>query len=351
MFRFVLTLSLGLLLFSPALAERCEGDSWCTVCTDCSRCAHCSFQGNSCGVCRRSLRSAPAPSLQPQFEYRKQDQSSVLADIDGDGALEKFVSVYWGGEFFTLAVLDEFGKTLTGSLTVRDEALRIGLPVREAQVADIDGDGKDELVQEMLGRGPNPWLEVFSWDRSFLTRNITAFHLGKQSNRFIQQEYSADLSLMGFRYCVVSARNEIKGGLQLQLKPYHGNEEFYRWSRTASARSVDGKLEFKGWLSPWTYKEIGVPPSTDGFIMPEVHFEPITESDLVHFSAKELTLLRNEIFAIHGRPFSDPELRAYFSSKSWYEPIAVFNDAYVPAHGQANAHLIGEYQRKHKLVW
>ncbi len=36
-----------------------------------------------------------------------------------------------------------------------------------------------------------------------------------------------------------------------------------------------------------------------------------------------LRLLRNEIYARHGRIFSSPELRAFFSQLSWYKPLSV----------------------------
>lgn len=41
-------------------------------------------------------------------------------------------------------------------------------------------------------------------------------------------------------------------------------------------------------------------------------------SALRSLSSEELKLARNEIYARHGRLFSDPGLQAYFSSKSWY---------------------------------
>ena len=34
----------------------------------------------------------------------------------------------------------------------------------------------------------------------------------------------------------------------------------------------------------------------------------------------EIRVARNEIYARHGRIFSDPDLNAYFRSQSWYTP-------------------------------
>ena len=45
-----------------------------------------------------------------------------------------------------------------------------------------------------------------------------------------------------------------------------------------------------------------------------------TMSDIAGKSSSELRIMRNSVFARHGRYFKDPELRAYFNSQSWYEP-------------------------------
>ena len=46
----------------------------------------------------------------------------------------------------------------------------------------------------------------------------------------------------------------------------------------------------------------------------------IDESELYNYSEGQLRLIRNEIFALHGRIFRSQDLRDYFSQKSWYVP-------------------------------
>lgn len=72
----------------------------------------------------------------------------------------------------------------------------------------------------------------------------------------------------------------------------------------------------------------------------------LTDEDLEWASAWELTLMRNEIFAIHGRPFQDPELAAYFKARSWYRPDPSFSDASLTRLERANAAFIMDYQRR-----
>jgi hypothetical protein len=48
----------------------------------------------------------------------------------------------------------------------------------------------------------------------------------------------------------------------------------------------------------------------------------LTIADLQDFSAEQLVLVRNEIFARKGRYFKDPSLRAYFEQFPWYQPYS-----------------------------
>jgi hypothetical protein len=48
--------------------------------------------------------------------------------------------------------------------------------------------------------------------------------------------------------------------------------------------------------------------------------------DLVGLRANQLRLLRNAIFARHGRTFTTPQLQDYFNSRPWYRPHADYSD-------------------------
>ncbi|MDR0834018.1 MAG: YARHG domain-containing protein [Candidatus Symbiothrix sp.] len=47
----------------------------------------------------------------------------------------------------------------------------------------------------------------------------------------------------------------------------------------------------------------------------------LTESDLYGLSKAQLRILRNEIYARHGRRFKSADLQEYFSRQSWYQPL------------------------------
>ena len=54
--------------------------------------------------------------------------------------------------------------------------------------------------------------------------------------------------------------------------------------------------------------------------------EEITEDLLDGLFIEDLRVLRNEIYARHGRIFKDPKLQKYFSEQEWYKPNPDFKD-------------------------
>lgn len=72
----------------------------------------------------------------------------------------------------------------------------------------------------------------------------------------------------------------------------------------------------------------------------------VKDSDLQGYSALELTLMRNEVFALYGRPFTDPYLRATFSTRPWYQTKANFSETSLTPRQKANITTIMNYQRR-----
>ncbi|MCD8348540.1 MAG: YARHG domain-containing protein, partial [Lachnospiraceae bacterium] len=66
----------------------------------------------------------------------------------------------------------------------------------------------------------------------------------------------------------------------------------------------------------------------------------ISESELYGYSLSELRLIRNEIFALHGRMFQSEDLQEYFNQKSWYTAL------YTPEEFDANMFsYLNEYEK------
>jgi hypothetical protein len=79
----------------------------------------------------------------------------------------------------------------------------------------------------------------------------------------------------------------------------------------------------------------------------------LTSADLKGHNGWELTLMRNEIYARHGRQFKEQKLQRYFGSQSWYQPRYApgeFPDSVLSQIELKNAIMIREYQRIHGLM-
>lgn len=77
--------------------------------------------------------------------------------------------------------------------------------------------------------------------------------------------------------------------------------------------------------------------------------QELGDDTLSGYSAYELTLMRNEIFAAHGRPFQDPLLRQYFNSRPWYRANPAYEDSLLSDLERRNAARILSYQRAHNM--
>src|SRR4029078_2067789 len=63
-------------------------------------------------------------------------------------------------------------------------------------------------------------------------------------------------------------------------------------------------------------------------------------------SLYELRLLRNEVYARHGRSFQAPWLAQYFFSQPWYQPDENFKDEQVTGSEKTNVETIVAYEKK-----
>lgn len=74
----------------------------------------------------------------------------------------------------------------------------------------------------------------------------------------------------------------------------------------------------------------------------------VTPADLTGISARNLELMRNEIFARHGRKFARADLQDYFKTFPWYHPqyaLDAFPANLLTPIQQQNVALIQEAER------
>lgn len=80
----------------------------------------------------------------------------------------------------------------------------------------------------------------------------------------------------------------------------------------------------------------------DSYLIPTG--KKLSKKDLEGKSNKELRLMRNEIFARHGRPFRSDDLHDYFTKKSWYKVNPDYTDDLLNSIDRHNILLIREVE-------
>lgn len=74
--------------------------------------------------------------------------------------------------------------------------------------------------------------------------------------------------------------------------------------------------------------------------------KPLTEQMLQGLSLHELRLLRNEVYARHGRMFKAEWLQQYFFSQPWYTPDENFKDEELSGYDKVNVETIVKYENR-----
>jgi hypothetical protein len=96
-----------------------------------------------------------------------------------------------------------------------------------------------------------------------------------------------------------------------------------------------------------TEDELGIP---EHFKAVESYLTPVdrivTETDLQGRSKAELRVMRNEVYARHGRVFQSPELHDYFTRKPWYSQNPSYADSLLSSVDKENVRVIQESENR-----
>lgn len=98
--------------------------------------------------------------------------------------------------------------------------------------------------------------------------------------------------------------------------------------------------------SVWGYRLLGI-DRWDVYLVPYADSRLLTEEDVRDWSAEQLRLARNEIYARHGRIFTDEQLQQFFESRNWYNGTVSaedFSDSVLNEYEIANRDFIVQYE-------
>ncbi len=122
---------------------------------------------------------------------------------------------------------------------------------------------------------------------------------------------------------------------------YHGREDYSPSELSAVERANSDTIA----LARMRDLGYGVAPG----LMYLFQSTPLTDSLLEGIPLYELRLLRNEVYARHGRRFETPWLRDHFKNEAWYKPRPEFTTAELSDVEKANVKMIQAVEaRRHE---
>ncbi len=92
---------------------------------------------------------------------------------------------------------------------------------------------------------------------------------------------------------------------------------------------------------------LGIPDnlkSVDSYLTPADRI--VTETDLQGRSKAELRVMRNEVYARHGRVFQSPDLHDYFTTKPWYSQNPSYTDSLLTDVDKGNLRILQASENK-----
>lgn len=146
---------------------------------------------------------------------------------------------------------------------------------------------------------------------------------------------------------------------------YWVNDTLIRWRYSADAKDaqnaqdhdMESSFDYEYWNMTaknesdyyLKYVQYGENVAENDYILEESDSRYLTLEELDGMNADECRLARNEIYARHGRKFSDESLQAYFLQFDWYEPTIepeAFDESMLNSYELENRDLIVQYEEE-----
>lgn len=131
------------------------------------------------------------------------------------------------------------------------------------------------------------------------------------------------------------------------------------WARAGRKYTTPGFLavfEWQDWYKPLKdqskvklntieQQNVKLIEKTEAALREKISNEPITEEMVSGLFVEDLRVLRNEIYARHGRVFKDASLQKYFEAQPWYHANPEFKDDMLSETESKNLAIIAEVEK------
>lgn len=166
---------------------------------------------------------------------------------------------------------------------------------------NITKDNFDTMVKAIEAKGFKIIKSGHGDDSSF---HITLMEKGKEGILVQYKDNSSHMQVLPFSETLDP---EAMSTLKAQITSDNASEDS---SSAETAPEDDAEVA----------EEVAVPAGSDSDFRALVTGKKLTPQDLSPYSKEQLRLMRNTVYAIHGRKFTSMDLQQYFSQFSWYKP-------------------------------
>ena len=120
-----------------------------------------------------------------------------------------------------------------------------------------------------------------------------------------------------------------------------GYKAFYEWQDWYKPAKNQANIN----LNPIEEQNVKTIQAYENKIREKITTEVLNQDIFEGLFTEDLRVLRNEIYARHGRVFKDAELQKTFAAMTWYKPNPEYNDALLTETEKQNLKLIVEAEK------
>lgn len=210
--------------------------------------------------------------------------------------------------------------------------------------ADVEGKGLRELTlmrNTIYARAGNPfrkrwldtWFRAQPWYQPKPQMDESLLSEVDRTNAAFVARYEASLT----RVTLAIRMNDLMQRLKDQKDlPDADLIELVLLARATGEDLAQWEESWEVKLPPRTHSLVDVTPLDD----PKMLDRQLVVEELRDLSKRDLRILRNMVYARHGRPFKSPTLQQYFSRFEWYTEDPAFSESRLSELDRRNVKLI-----------
>jgi hypothetical protein len=210
-----------------------------------------------------------------------------------------------------------------------------------------------------------PWLQKYFEDRYWYKANpnysqtvLTAIERKNLEKLNVKRDEDRNVAIsIGDmdKFQNVLLTEDLLKGLSLNDLRFIRNEFWARRGKKFTTPGFKQVFEWRDWykplkdqskvkLNPIEQQNVKFIEGIETRMREKISNEPITDEMVIGLFVEDLRVLRNEIYARHGRVFKDKELQKYFEAQSWYQPNPEFKDEMLSETEAKNLAIIKEVE-------